>query len=138
MKDRTLKIYKIEYTSGMFSNKSQQTQYVYSDKTLDVGDFIVVEHIGFGIFLGRVIIEEVCENNNNNTDEDILEYIKYRYVQHIDLYDYMDKINKEKRKQELKLKMRERFAIIDEEKKYQYYADLDEDLKKMYDEYKEL
>lgn len=138
MKDRTLKIYKIEYTSGMFSNKTQQTQYVYSDKTLDVGDFIVVEHIGFGIFLGRVIIEEVFDNGDNKTDEDILEHIKYRYVQHIDLSNYMDKINKEKRKQELKLKMRERFAIIDEERKYQYYADLDEDLKKMYDEYKEL
>lgn len=138
MKNRTLKIYEIEYASGMFNKKAQQTQYVYSDKTLDVGDFIVVEHIDFGVFIGRVVEEEICEFVDNRTDEDILEEIKYRYVQHIDLSNYMNKVNKEKRKQELKLKMKERFAIIDEEKKYQYYADLDEDLKKMYDEYKNL
>lgn len=134
MEDRELKVYKVEYASGMFNSKAYQTQYVYSDKKLEVGDFVVVEHIGFGVFIGRVAVEYI----DDRTDEDVLEDIKYRYVQHIDLSNYIDKVNKEKRKQELKLKMKERFAIIDEEKKYQYYADLDEDLKKMYDEYKNL
>ena len=43
-----------------------------------------------------------------------------------------------KRKEELKQQMQDRFKIIDEEKKYQYYAELDSELKAMYDEYKNL
>ena len=34
--------------------------------------------------------------------------------------------------------MKERFKVIDEEKKYQYYAQLDDEMKEMYEEYKQL
>lgn len=132
--NRKLKIYTIEYASGMFNKKAFQTQLVYSEKKLNVGDFIVVEHIGFGVFIGKVAVEYI----DDRTDEDILEDIKYRYIQDIDLSSYIDSVEKEKRKEELKIKMKERFAVIDEDRKFQYYADLDDELKKMYDEYKEL
>ena len=132
--NRELKIYTIEYASGMFNKKAFQTQLVYSKKKLNVGDFIVVEHVGFGVFIGKVAVEYI----DDRTDEDILEDIKYRYVQDIDLSSYIDSVEKEKRKEELKIKMKERFAVIDEDRKFQYYADLDDELKKMYDEYKEL
>ena len=130
---KNLKVYLVEYASGMFRCNNRQNTDVCSNKELKEGEFIVVEHKDCGIFIGKVISDE---------SEDFLESeindIEYNYVKHIDLKDYFENINKQKRKEELKQQMQDRFKIIDEEKKYQYYAELDSELKAMYDEYKNL
>ena len=134
----TLKLYKIEYANGvLMKSRKSSTQYVYSDKELKNGDFIVVEHKGYGLFLGK-IIEDVTNDLCLESDEEVITEFEYRYVQHIDLTDYFAAIEKAKRKAELKTKMINQFRKIDEEKKYQYYAELDEEFKKIYEEYKNI
>lgn len=136
----TLKIYKIQYASGLFlKNGNRQEQYIYSNEKLKENDFIVVEHKDCGLFLGKVI-EETNEpfGYEFECDNEIKSEINYEYVQKVDLTDYFAAIEKAKRKEELKSKMISQFRKIDEEKKYQYYAELDEDFRKIYEEYKSI
>lgn len=133
--EKKLKVYTIRYASGLFRNDSyKQEQNIYSSEEMEIGDFIVVEHIGCGVFIGRVI-----DDNNDSyetwTDKEIMEEIHYRYLQHINLSKYIENIEREQRKKELKAQMTERFKQIDEEQKFKYYAELDDELKVMYDEY---
>lgn len=124
--------YLIEYASGMFAERRNQQTIIYSDKSLSTNDFIVVEHTGYGVFIGK-IINEVIPTLELNT-----EGIEYRYIQTIDLSSYLKSIENAKRKEVLKEQMEKRFAEIDKEKKYEYYANLDPDFKAMFDEYKNL
>lgn len=135
---RKLKVYKIAYASGMFRCNNRQTSNIYSTKKLKDGDFIVVEHIDYGVFIGQVLEDVSKTDYEDYTDDEIKTVIEYRYVQDIDLSDYTKEIENKKRKEELKQKMQERFKVIDEEKKYQYYAQLDDEMKAMYEEYKQL
>jgi len=136
--ERKLKVYKVRYASGLFRNNNRQEQDIYSEKELKNDDFIVVEHVDCGVYIGQVL-EDVSENVwGDCTDNEIKENIDYRYVQDIDLSDYLANIEKQKRKEELKEEMEKKFAEIDKEKKYQYYAELDSDFKDMYEEYKNL
>ena len=133
--EKKLKVYTIRYASGLLRNDSyKQEQNIYSSEEMEIGDFIVVEHIGCGVFIGRVI-----DDNNDSyetwTDKEIMEEIHYRYLQHINLSKYIENIEREQRKKELKAQMTERFKQIDEEQKFKYYAGLDDELKVMYDEY---
>lgn len=130
---KNLKVYLVEYASGMFRCNNRPNTDVCSNKELKEGELIVVEHKDCGIFIGKVISDE-----SENFLESEINDIEYSYVKHIDLKDYFENINKQKRKEELKQQMQDRFKIIDEEKKYQYYAELDSELKAMYDEYKNL
>lgn len=124
--------YNIEYASGMFAERSNQQKIIYSDIALPLNEFVVVEHTGYGVFIGKVI--EVY-TPTSKTERNLIDY---RYVQHIDLSAYLQSIENAKRKEELKEQMEKRFAEIDKEKKYQYYADLDPDFKAMFEEYKKL
>lgn len=124
--------YVVEYASGMWAERRPQRTIIYSDISLPLNAFVVVEHTYYGVFIGKVI-EEVTPTLELNT-----EGIEYRYVQHIDLSGYLQEIENAKRKEELKEQMEKRFAEIDKEKKYQYYADLDPDFKAMFEEYKKL
>lgn len=134
-----MKVYRIRYASGILTNRGgNQEQIIYSTKELEKNQFIVIEHIGYGIFIGQVLEDISNTDYEDYSDEDILESIEYKYVQDIDLSNYFEDIEKQKRKQELKEKMQERFKVIDEEKKYEYYAGLDSEMKAMYDEYKNL
>ena len=135
---RKLKVYKIAYASGMFRCNNRQTSNIYSTKKLKDGDFIVVEHIDCGVFIGQVLEDVSKTNYEDYTDDEIKTVIEYRYVQDIDLSNFIAEKEKEKRKEELKQKMKERFKVIDEKKKYQYYAQLDDEMKAMYEEYKQL
>lgn len=135
---RKLKVYEIAYASGMFRCNNRQTTNIYSTKKLKDGDFIVVEHIDCGVFIGQVLEDVSKTDYEDYTDDEIKTVIEYRYVQNIDLSDYTKEIENKKRKEELKQKMQERFKVIDEEKKYQYYAQLDDEMKAMYEEYKQL
>ena len=135
---RKLKVYEIAYASGMFRCNNRQTTNIYSTKKLKDGDFIVVEHIDCGVFMGQVLEDVSKTYYADYTDDEIKTVIEYRYVQDIDLSNFIAEKEKEKRKEELKQKMKERFKVIDEEKKYQYYAQLDDEMKAMYEEYKQL
>lgn len=138
--ERKLKVYNVRYASGMFRGIAygKQEQYIYSEKELKKDDFIVVEHIDCGVFIGQVL-ENVSDTDfEDYTDDDIKKEVEYRYVQDIDLSNYLAGIEKAKRKEELKTEMEERFKAIDKEQKFKYYAELDSDFKAMYEEYKNL
>ena len=47
-------VYEVEYASGLLRNNGRQNQLIISNKELNDGDFIIVEHIDCGIFVGRV------------------------------------------------------------------------------------
>ena len=135
----TLKCYEIEYASAMFRNeKYKQTTTIYSDCELELGAFVIVEHIDCGIFIGKVIRFIELDPIIYESDEDIKEDVEYRFIQHINLEEYLANIEKQEKKKILEEKMKEEFKRIDEKKKFEYYATLDEDFKKIYDEYKKL
>lgn len=123
--------YKIKYASALWNDGDNRMNYMVSSKPLKEGDFVIVERTGQGVFIGQVV-EEV-----NVGKRDGFEF-EYSFVQDLDLNDYIYNVNKAKRKLELKKQMQERFKVIDEERKYAYYADFDDELKTMYEEYKEL
>ena len=133
--ERKLKVYEVEYASGLFRCGNLQTTNIYSEYELCIGDFIVVEHIDCGVFIGK-IFEDITDEFES--DKEILEEIDYRYIQHIDLSGYFEEIRRKEKKKVLECKMKDAFKVIDEKKKYEYYATLDEDFKKLYDEYKQL
>lgn len=128
------KYYNILYASRMLSDpKYQNTRVIFSSVDLKKDDFIVVENRDEGVFIGKVL-EEVDAGSLVNAQV----YENYSYVQHIDLSNYLQEKENAKRKEELKVQMEKRFAEIDKEKKYQYYAELDADFKAMFEEYKKL
>ena len=135
MEEKELRVYEVEYASGMFRINNRQTTEIYSDIELKEGEFIVVEHINCGVFICKVIGETTDEYE---CDKEIRDCISYRYIQPIELSGYLTKIEREEKKKVLETKMKDAFKIIDEKKKYEYYATLDEDFKKLYDEYKML
>lgn len=120
--------YEVEYLSMCLTKGTVKTTIVKSEKELSIGDTIVVEKEDKGVFLGRIFKEM----------KDFKERVEYRYVQDIDLKEYFAGIEREKRKEELKKEMEKKFAEIDKIKKYEYYANLDDSFKAIYDEYKML
>lgn len=120
--------YEVEYLSMCLTKRIMKTTIVKSEKELSVGDTIVVEKEDKGVFLGRVF-KEIKENK---------EKIEYKYVQDIDLKEYFAEIERKQRREELKKEMEKKFAEIDKIKKYEYYANLDDSFKAIYDEYKML
>lgn len=120
--------YEVEYLSMCLVKGTVKTTIVKSEKELSVGDTIVVEKEDKGVFLGRVFKEM----------KDFKEKVEYRYVQDIDLREYFAGIERKKRREELKKEMEKKFAEIDKIKKYEYYANLDDSFKAIYDEYKML
>lgn len=136
--ERKLRVYNVVYASTMLSDVYHSENEIYSDKKLNIGDFVVVEHKNHGIFIGKVLEDDTYVLYDDYTDEELMNKFDYKYIQHIDLSDYLNNIEKEKRKEELKDKMEAMFKNIDKEQKYKYYANLDEDFKKVYDEYNSL
>ena len=135
-----LKFYQIVYASGILnSNGYKQEKIIFSTQELEIGDFVVVESKGNGVFIGK-IIEDVTDfvKEDKGDFENPYDITQYRYIQKIDLSNWIDEIEKKKRKEKLEQEMKEHFKRIDEKKKYEYYASIDDDFKKIYDEYKEL
>lgn len=135
-----LKFYQIVYASGILNiNGHNQNKIIFSTEELEIGDFVVVECKGNGIFIGKVIEDEtdfIKEDRGNI--EDPYTVTQYRYIQKIDLSNWINEIEKKKRKEKLEQEMKEHFKRIDEKKKYEYYASIDDEFKRIYDEYKEL
>ena len=128
-------MYSVTYASGILRNNGgNQNQDVFSNKKLTIGEYIVVEHKDCGIFIGKVkdLITELSGDVNPNY------YSEYFYVKKIDLDNWDKKIRDKKRKEELKIEMEKKFAEIDKRKKYEYYAQIDDDFRDMYLEYSSL
>lgn len=98
---RKLKVYSVSYASGMFRDNSYQETEIYSEKKLKIGDFIVVEHTGYGLFIGQVL--EDYSALTDYTDKEIKDNIEYRYIQTIDLTDYIAEIKKTERKKRVEI-----------------------------------
>lgn len=64
--------------------------------------------------------------------------MEYRYLKDINLNDWIEEIDRKKRKEELEREMQSKFAELDKKKKYEYYAQFDDEFKKLFDEYSEL
>lgn len=125
-----MKTYEFEYLSeARLSNR--RTNYIASAIELKNGDAIVIEKEKRGIFLGRVIKHIDCADGCN-TD--------YKYIGNAGetVAAYLDAIEKEKRKEELGKQMEAKFKEIDRERKFEYYATLDESFGELYKEYKGL
>lgn len=129
---KKLRVYKVEYASCLFRENKQNT-YICSNKYLKIGEYVVIEHTGCGIFIGKII-----EYEKDYSDDEIKECMDYKFVQKINLSSYLDSLERKKKKEELEEKMRAKFKDIDEKLKFEYYANMDKNFKKLYDEYKSL
>lgn len=132
-------VYEIEYASGILRDNGRQNQLIVSEKELNDGDFIVVEHIDCGIFIGRV-----KGTTLGKTDSDLLqksfdiEDCEYRYIQDINVSKWWSDIKRKEKIEELRVEMERKFSEIDKKKKFEYYAEIDEDFRELYLEYEEL
>lgn len=133
-------VYEIEYASGLLRGTyGRENQLIISNKELNDGDFIVVEHINCGIFIGRVKGTAL-----GKTDSDLLQRIfnvedlEYRYIQDIDVSNWWSNIERKKRIEELRNEMESKFAEINKQKKFEYYAQIDDDFRELYLEYEDL
>lgn len=124
-------LYEIVYASGLLRCTSPQNTYIVSNKKLKEEQFIVVEHINCGVFIGKVVADRSDEEYN-------LDCVEYRYIKNIDLSDWVAEIKRKERLKELSLEMEEKFAEIDKRKKFEYYAQIDDDFKELYLEYTQL
>ena len=123
-----MKTYEFEYLSeARLSNRRTNT--FTSTLDLKVGDAVVIEKENRGIFLGKIV-----------GVSDIVEESGYKYVAHAGegVTAYIDALEKEKRKEELRAQMEAKFKEIDKERKFEYYATLDESFGELYKEYKGL
>lgn len=124
-------LYEVVYASGLLRGTSRQNVYIVSHKKLHEEQFIVVEHINYGVFIGKVLKDRSDEKYN-------LDLIEYKYIQNIDLSNWIAKIKRRERLKELSLEMEEKFAEIDKRKKFEYYAQIDDEFKELYLEYIQL
>ena len=124
-------LYEVVFASGLLRSTSRQNVYIVSHKKLQEEQFIVVEHINCGVFIGKVVADRSDEEYN-------LDCVEYRYIKNIDLSDWVAEIKRKERLEELSLEMEEKFAEIDKRKKFEYYAQIDDDFKELYLEYTQL
>lgn len=124
-------LYEVVYASGLLRCASRQNVYIVSNKKLKEEQFVVVEHINCGVFIGRVVA-------NRSDEEYNLDCVEYRYIKDIDLSDWVADVKRKERLKELSLEMEEKFAEIDKRKKFEYYAQIDDDFKELYLEYTQL
>lgn len=122
-------LYMVNYASGILLDRGRQCQLVSSTKRLKVGQFIIVEHIGCGIFIGRVSEFKGLDENNN---------CEYVFLKHVDVSDWAKKVDNQKRKKELEAEMESMFKSLDKKKKYEYYAEIDDTFRDLLLEYNQL
>ena len=132
-------VYEVEYASGILRSNGRNNQLIVSNKELNDGDFIVVEHINCGIFIGRVVGITLGETDSDLLQENFdAEIFEYRYIQDIDVSNWWADIERKRRMEELKDEMESKFAEIDKKKKFEYYAQIDDDFRELYLEYEDL
>lgn len=118
--------YAFEYLSeGLLKNPRMGEARTYDE--YERGDTVVIEKEGRGIFLGKVIGIALSEDVEG-----------YNIVQKVDVSAYFDAIEREKKREELMGLMEEKFKEIDKIKKFEYYATLDEEFGRLYEEFKNI
>lgn len=118
--------YAFEYLSeALIKNPRMGEARTYDE--YESGNTVVIEKEGRGIFLGRVIGMALSEDVEG-----------YNIVQKVDVSAYFDAIEREKKREELMGLMEEKFREIDKLKKYEYYATLDKEFGRLYEEFKNL
>ena len=128
-KEQEYRTYEFEYLSEVKLRDRRSTNCFMSAIDLKVGDCVVIERENRGIFLGRIIGAYDCECNTD--------YILVGKSGEV-VSAYIDALDKEKRKEELIAQMEEKFKKIDKERKFEYYATLDDGFRELYKEYREL
>ena len=93
----------------------------------EIGDTVVIEKEGRGIFLGRVIGKALTQDVEG-----------YNIIMDIDVSAYFEAIETRKKKEALMAAMEEKFKEIDKLKKFEYYATLDKEFGELYEEFKNL
>ena len=93
----------------------------------EIGDTVVIEKEGRGIFLGRVIGKALSKDVEG-----------YNIVMKVDVAAYFEAIEKEKKRKEIGRLLEEQLAKIDKIKKYEYYATLDKEFGRLYEEFKNI
>ncbi len=126
--------YEVEYASGLLRTNGRNDVSIVSNKQLKTGQFVVIEHKDCGVFIG-VVADEL---NVEFDDTKKYENYEYRYLKDINLDDWVAEINRKKRIEELKCEMESKFAEIDKQKKFEYYAQIDDDFRELYLEYEDL
>lgn len=124
------RVYKVLYASALLlGNRGRsQTQFITSHKKLKENQFIVVEHIDCGVFIGKVVQEVSSDTYSSDC-------IEYQYLQNINLSKWEKALYRKERLTELQQEMETKFVEIDKRKKFEYYADVDEEFGKLYKEY---
>lgn len=118
--------YAFEYLSeALIKNPRMGEAKTYDE--YEIGDTVVIEKEGRGIFLGRVIGKALSKDVEG-----------YNIVMKVDVAAYFEAIEKEKKRQELMGLMEEKFREIDKLKKYEYYATLDKEFGRLYEEFKNI
>lgn len=125
--------YEVEYASGILRTNGRNNAEIISKKELKIGQFIIVEHLDCGVFIGRVV-KDITED----LDEWDYENCEYEYLKDINLNDWIEEIERKKRIEELKCEMESKFAEIDKQKKFEYYAQIDDGFRELYLEYEDL
>lgn len=133
-KTKDLYAYEVEYASGLLRNNGRNDTDVVSNKQLKTGQFVIVEHKDCGVFIGRVTEELDIEFDDLKKYENY----EYRYLKDINLDDWVAEVDRKKRMEELRRKMESKFAEIDKQKKFEYYAQIDDDFRDLYLEYSDL
>lgn len=118
--------YAFEYLSeALVKNPRMGEAKTYEE--YEIGDTVIIEKEGRGIFLGRVIGKALSKDVEG-----------YNIVMKVDVAAYFEAIEREKKRQELMGLMEEKFREIDKIKKYEYYATLDKEFGRLYEEFKNI
>ena len=128
-KEQEYRTYEFEYLSEVKLRDRRSTNCFMSAIDLKVGDCVVIERENRGVFLGRIIGAYDCECNTD--------YILVGKSGEV-VSAYIDAVDTEKRKEELITKMEAKFKEINKERKFEYYATLDDSFRELYKEYREL
>lgn len=106
--------------------------YALYDDDINVGDSVLVSGTNSKI----VVVEEVISSDEAKarTDKTIISEVKCK----VDLSKYNERVENRKKAEKLKQEMDKKIAEMDEINKYVMYAERNDDLAKMLEEYKEL
>ena len=118
--------YAFEYLSEALLRNPRMGE-VKTYEEYEIGDTVVIEKEGRGIFLGRVIGKALSKDVEG-----------YNIVMKADVAAYFEAIEKRKKREELMAAMEEKFKEIDKMKKYEYYATLDKEFGRLYEEFKNI
>ena len=118
--------YAFEYLSEALL-KSPRMGEAKTYEEYEIGDTVVIEKEGRGIFLGRVIGKALSKDVEG-----------YNIVMKVDVAAYFEAIEKEKKRKEIGRLLEEQLAKIDKIKKYEYYATLDKEFGRLYEEFKNI